>query len=416
MELLAVAVVSLSLCILDTADSEATGNDCSKVITSQDKLTARPNDRVTFKCDVMSTIAPTDIHWLHVGRGLRMGSLAEAVSLGPAEWQRLISVVHVTSDLDTGPYVCRVNGVCGWSRSDSHYIVLIDKPRVYLTPPVTVIRDPDTDASYLVITCVVDSYPSPAHVRWRTGSVLKGLPVYLDPSRSDYDFNTTVSADNATYTLTLSLLNPHELGLYFCEASNIMGTGVSQSVLVILTNDSPKIVFNTTEVPVALDETVYLPCPRSPEGSETLWTRDGKNITRKTTTLHADIMTGDTGMLIRHMRADLSGLYLCTRLWQNGTAQSASIRLSLTDGFSPPAIYPLAWKHETVTTTTTDGVTTTTATRIVSTNLRLRCHIAILRELETVAIPVFGEIKPLSFHRLQLDAVDAETERPPARV
>lgn len=53
-------------------------------------------------------------------------------------------------------------------------------------------------------------------------------------------------------------------------------------------------------------------------------------------------------------------------------------------GFSPPAIYPLAWKHDTVTTTTTDGVTTTTATRIVSTNLRLRCHIAILRELETV--------------------------------
>lgn len=55
-------------------------------------------------------------------------------------------------------------------------------------------------------------------------------------------------------------------------------------------------------------------------------------LTFAATTLHADIMTGDTGMLIRHMRADLSGLYLCTRLWQNGTAQSASIRLSLTDG------------------------------------------------------------------------------------
>ncbi|KAK8757308.1 hypothetical protein V5799_005060, partial [Amblyomma americanum] len=207
--------------------------------------------RAGLTCLVHAGDPPIRIEWLRDGKPLVPGAYPlPDVSILSAEGGFVSTLtLQRLSSRQNGNYTCRATNQYASAEHSAELLVKV--------PPSWTLEPNDTTAvsgRSVYVDCQASGVPQP-HIRWKSAA---------EPGSSASQFRTIISNSHihilVNGTLSIRSVEPGDAGLYLCEASNGVGSGISR-VLQLTVRSAPRFAGKYTTVPVRRGESTEVTCP-----------------------------------------------------------------------------------------------------------------------------------------------------------
>ncbi|CAG2194109.1 HMCN [Mytilus edulis] len=217
-------------------------------------------NNITLICIVSAIPTLTAVYWT------RQISNGNTVTLNPASSTKYsgstiqspsLTIINVELS-EEGNYICHATNAVGTRQSSQTFLDVI----VYI-PNVTVSRVSSVEfGKSVTINCTVTSLPAATQITWQRN--VNNVNTTIDIRMIKYSGGTTSNP-----SLTISRVQADDQGQYFCQASNIEGTGTSNYVNLTVIGDQPtSIAISPSKVSVNESQTITATC--TAEGSPTI--------------------------------------------------------------------------------------------------------------------------------------------------
>ncbi|KAK8763992.1 hypothetical protein V5799_033399 [Amblyomma americanum] len=207
--------------------------------------------RAGLTCLVHAGDPPIRIEWLRDRKPLVPGAhpFSDISVLTPeGGFVSTLTLRHLSSRLN-GNYTCRATNPYASSEHSAELLVKV--------PPSWTLEPNETTAvsgRSVYVDCQASGVPQP-HIRWKSAA---------EPASPASQFRTIISNSRihilVNGTLSIRNVEPGDAGLYLCEASNGVGSGISR-VLQLSVRSAPRFAEKFTTVSVRRGENTELLCP-----------------------------------------------------------------------------------------------------------------------------------------------------------
>ncbi|XP_052103246.1 hemicentin-1-like [Mytilus californianus] len=268
-------------------------------------------NNITLACVVSAIPTHTAVYWT---RKINNGNI---VTLNPASSTKYSgstiqspSLTIIDVDLsDEGNYICHATNAVGTGQSSQAFLDVI----VYI-PNVTVSNvSPVEFGNSVTINCTVTSTPAATQIVWQR--TVNNVNTTIDISSNRYSGGTTSNP-----SLTIHNVQADDQGLYFCQASNIVGTGSSNTVNLTVIGDPPtSIAISPSQITVNESQAITATC--TAKGSPIItytWFKENSN---------TQLSTGSVLQITSSTRTN-AGTYQC-RASNNYGNSNATVRVDV---------------------------------------------------------------------------------------
>ncbi|XP_077560152.1 cell adhesion molecule Dscam1-like isoform X2 [Haemaphysalis longicornis] len=288
--------------------------------------------RAGLTCLVHAGDPPIRIEWLRDGKPLVPGafsSVPDVSILSPEGGFVSTLTLQRLSSRQNGNYTCRASNLYATAQHSTELLVKV--------PPSWTLEPNDTMAvsgRSVYVDCQANGVPQP-HIRWKSAA---------DPQSPVSQFRTIISNSHihilVNGTLSIRSVEPGDAGLYLCEASNGVGTGISR-VLKLLVRSAPRFTGKFMTVSVRRGEGAELTCPA--QGDQPIrfhWLKNNLplNILKEIRYSRVEERTGDvtiSRITIQHVERSDNALFTCQAANEFGE-DSTNIQLTVQDVPDPP--------------------------------------------------------------------------------
>ncbi|XP_040360625.2 Down syndrome cell adhesion molecule [Ixodes scapularis] len=207
--------------------------------------------RAGLTCLVHAGDPPIKIEWLRDGKPLAPGAHPshDVSVLSPEGGFVSTLTLQRLSSRQNGNYTCRATNQFASAEYSAELLVKV--------PPSWTLEPNDTTAvsgRSVFVDCQASGVPQP-HIRWKSAA---------EPESPVSQFRTIISNSHihilVNGTLSIRSVESADAGLYLCEASNGVGSGISR-VLQLNVRSAPRFTAKFTTVAVKRGETAEVSCP-----------------------------------------------------------------------------------------------------------------------------------------------------------
>ncbi|XP_050039747.1 cell adhesion molecule Dscam1-like isoform X1 [Dermacentor andersoni] len=287
--------------------------------------------RAGLTCLVHAGDPPIRIEWLRDGKPLVPGAypLPDVAVLSPeGGFVSTLTLPRVSSRLN-GNYTCRAANEYASAEHSAELLVKV--------PPAWTMEPNDTTAvtgRSVYVDCQASGVPQP-HIRWKSAA---------EPVSPASQFRTIISNSRihilVNGTLSIRSVEPGDAGLYLCEASNGVGSGISR-VLHLTVRSAPRFASKFTTVSVRRGESTEVTCPA--EGDSPIrfhWLKNNLplNVLKERRYSRMEDRNGDvtvSKISIHQVERSDNAVYTCQAANEFGE-DSTNIQLTVQDVPDPP--------------------------------------------------------------------------------
>ncbi|VDI13642.1 Hypothetical predicted protein, partial [Mytilus galloprovincialis] len=243
-------------------------------------------------------------------------------------------IIMFPTTADSGNYTCFASNSAGTQKS------FPAKLNVQGGLPFVTIRSPQYTAHYgdsVTLECSINAIPAPTRIFWF--KTVNGNRIQMSNG-----FAGILGSTLKTPSLTILFATSADTGRYTCLAQNAAGIGQSQSTMLQILADIPKVIVLIDSYTTGVGYSVTLLCRISiaiPAVSKVYWQRYINNSTTVITydSIGIDGVTVDNPSLtIFSAKESMSGEYTCFAINLVGTGSSLPLRLKVEAGITPSPI------------------------------------------------------------------------------
>ncbi|XP_052103233.1 hemicentin-1-like [Mytilus californianus] len=264
------------------------------VTVSQSTYSTNIGNTITLDCVVSANPAHTAVYWTRQitnGNTVTLNPASSAKYSGSTTQSPSLTISNVDTS-DEGNYICHATNAVGTGQSSQTFLDVIGN-----IPTVTAsIISSAKVANPVTITCTVTATPAATQIVWQR--YVSNAATTMDISSIRYSGGTTSNP-----SLIINSVQEGDQGLYFCQASNSVGTGTSNNVYLTVTGDAPtSIAIRPSPITVNEGQTITATC--TAQGSPTItytWFKGNSN---------TQLSTGSVLQITSSTRTD-AGTYQC---------------------------------------------------------------------------------------------------------
>ncbi|CAC5368999.1 HMCN [Mytilus coruscus] len=232
-------------------------------------------------------------------------------------------IIMFPTTADSGSYTCFASNSAGTQKS------LPAKLNIEGGLPFVTIRSPQYTAHYgdsVTLECDINAIPAPTRIFWY--KTVNGIRIEMSNG-----FAGTLGITLNNPSLTIVFATSADTGRYTCFAQNAAGIGQSQSTMLEILADIPKVIVLSESYTTGISYSVTLLCRITiaiPAVSKVYWQRYINNSTTVITydSIGIDGVTVDNPSLtIFSAKESMSGEYTCFAINLVGTGSSLPTRL-----------------------------------------------------------------------------------------
>ncbi|VDI02517.1 hemicentin, partial [Mytilus galloprovincialis] len=230
------------------------------VTVGQTTYSTNIGNNITLICIVSAIPTLTAVYWT------RQISNGNTVTLNPASSTKYsgstiqspsLTIINVELS-EEGNYICHATNAVGTRQSSQAFLDVI----VYI-PNVTVSHEFSVEyGKSVTINCTVTSLPAATQITWQRN--VNNVNTTIDIRMIRYSGGTTSNP-----SLTITSVQADDQGQYFCQASNIEGTGTSNYVNLTVIGDPPTSIAISPS-PITVHESQNITATCSAEGTPTI--------------------------------------------------------------------------------------------------------------------------------------------------
>ncbi|KAH8025854.1 hypothetical protein HPB51_012886 [Rhipicephalus microplus] len=288
--------------------------------------------RAGLTCLVHAGDPPIHLEWLRDGKPLAPGAHPDvSIMTDEGGFVSTLTLKRLSSR-QNGNYTCRATNQYA---SAEHSAELLVKGEL---PPTWTMEPNDTTAvsgRSVYVDCQASGVPQP-HIRWKSAS---------EPDSPASQFRTIISNSHihilVNGTLSIRSVEPGDAGLYLCEASNGVGSGISR-VLQLTVRSAPRFASKFTTVSVRRGEGAEVTCPAQGDSPIRFhWLKNNLplNVLKDHRYSRVEDRSGDvttSKITVQHAERSDNGVFTCQAANEFGE-DSTSVQLTVQDVPDPPS-------------------------------------------------------------------------------
>ncbi|XP_065292521.2 cell adhesion molecule Dscam1-like isoform X2 [Dermacentor albipictus] len=286
--------------------------------------------RAGLTCLVHAGDPPIRVEWLRDGKPLVPGAHADvSIMTDEGGFVSTLTLKRLSSR-QNGNYTCRATNQYASAEHSAELLVKV--------PPSWTMEPNDTTAvsgRSVYIDCQASGVPQP-HIRWKSAA---------EPESPASQFRTIISNSHihilVNGTLSIRSVEPGDAGLYLCEASNGVGSGISR-VLQLTVRSAPRFSSKFTTVSVRRGESSEVICPAQGDSPIRFhWLKNNLplNVLKDHRYSRVEDRSGDvttSKITVQHAERSDNGVFTCQAANEFGE-DSTSIQLTVQDVPDPPS-------------------------------------------------------------------------------
>ncbi|XP_033758139.1 hemicentin-1-like [Pecten maximus] len=239
---------------------------------------------------------------------------------------------------DSGTYRCFATNSVGTGQSGSTTLTVSGS-----LPTVTVTQNSYsvTTGQSVTLVCQVSGTPSATSVAWQRTQ--NGVTTTLTVTGTKYSGSTT-----SVPSLTINNAGSSDSGNYVCTATNSVGTGTSNTIVMSVSGNVPSVAVSQSSYSVTTGTSLTLACSVSANPSHTsvFWQRNigsgTQSVTIDNVNFSGATVSSPSLTVISASTGD-SGTYTCYATNSIGTGQSSSTTLTVSGSIPTVTVSPTSY-------------------------------------------------------------------------
>ncbi|XP_069115359.1 hemicentin-1-like isoform X2 [Argopecten irradians] len=308
------------------------------VSISQSGYSVTTGTSITLSCSVSASPSHTSVFWQrNVGSGTQTVTIDNVNFSGSSVNSPSLTVISADTS-DSGSYTCFATNSVGTGQSGSTTLTVSGSlPSVVVSQTSYAV----TTGQSVTLACQVSGNPSVTSVAWQRTQ--NGVTTTLTITGSKYSGSST-----SVPSLTISNVASSDNGNYVCTATNAVGTGTSNTVVLAVSGTVPSVAISQSSYSVTTGTSVTLACTVSANPSHTsvFWQRNVGSGTQSVTIDNINF-SGATvsfpSLTVITASSGDSGTYTCFATNTVGTGQSSSTTLTVTGSIPTVTASPTSY-------------------------------------------------------------------------